>query len=303
MVPHELTPRKIRLPRTNSHSMVLITGGDSLVYERFSYLMQKEFGDLVTAWYQCETKLPIDAYLIYAYLLYKGQRGKGGSDKRVFQQKMDDLKWPKSLLEKRRKQWAACERKLFQQETKELKQYARLEPVIVKNHNSKEFISSIKKLSPYFLLSLSGPLYQKQLLESIRGIAINQHAGWSPDYKGCNTIDWALYQRNLNCVGSTVHITTAAVDAGPILRRSHPCLVNSDTPESCYARVLALGTELTIEVVRDIISNKEVIVYDQPQDEGVTYLNWRLNKKILKAIYRDFSQGWLQEELLRLKSI
>ena len=103
-------------------------------------------------------------------------------------------------------------------------------------------------------------------------------------------------------VGSTVHITTGSADAGPILRRSHPCLIDTDSPESCFAKVVALGTELMIEVVKDIISNKEVIVYDQPMTEGRTYLNSELGRNILKTVYRDFSTNWLKNELLRLRN-
>ena len=197
---------------------------------------------------------------------------------------------------------ASCEKKLFEQEICELRQDAKLKPVLVKDPNSKEFMECIRKLSPYFFLSHSGPLFKKELLESIRGVAINQHAGWSPTYKGAATTEWALYHRNLDYVGSTVHITTTGADAGPILRRSHPCLVSSDTIESCFARVAALGTELMIEVVKGIISNKEILVYDQPVDVGKTYITSQLDRSALRAIYRDFSDNWLERELLRLSS-
>ncbi|GAG04730.1 unnamed protein product, partial [marine sediment metagenome] len=54
MIPHELTPRKIKLPETNNHSIVLITE-DRPRHQRFAYRIQKEFGDLVLAWYHLGT--------------------------------------------------------------------------------------------------------------------------------------------------------------------------------------------------------------------------------------------------------
>ena len=48
MIPHELSPRRIKLPETNDHSIVIITR-NQLRHQRFAYRMQKEFGDLVVA--------------------------------------------------------------------------------------------------------------------------------------------------------------------------------------------------------------------------------------------------------------
>lgn len=324
MIPHELSPRKLKLPETDSPSIVLITR-DSLMHQRFAYRIQKEFGDLVLAWYEfrpkssfahakgageklsvfskkAKEKLPPKIEGVRRYIRSKGLMGEIKLSFIWVSQLLQTLFLDTYLLEKYRRRLASYEKKLFGEEIKELKRYAKLSPIAVEDPGSKEFIEDVRKLNPYFFLSLGGPLYKKELLESIRGIAINQHAGWSPAFKGGNTIEWALYHRSLNYVGNTVHITTTGADAGPILRRSHTCLISEDTPETCFARTVALGIELLIEVVGEIISNKETVVYDQPINEGLTCLGSRLDGNILKAIYRDFSNSWLKKELLRIRS-
>ena len=81
-------------------------------------------------------------------------------------------------------------------------------------------------------------------------------------------MEWALYHRRLDCVGATVHVATADLDGGRRFRRAHAALTPWDTPEACFARVVALGTELLCETVQQIIDSKDIVVYDQPLDRA-----------------------------------
>ncbi len=171
-----------------------------------------------------------------------------------------------------------AEQALFGQEVADLESSVLCQPVKIHpaDVNSPAFVHEIERLSPYFLLTLGGPLYKKSLLDAVRGIAINQHAGHSPELRGSNTTEWALYHRNLDHVSATVHLTTSGADAGPILRRSNPCLFPSDDVNTVFARVVALGTELMIESVQEIIADKNVIIFPQPLRTGKTYLSKQL---------------------------
>jgi methionyl-tRNA formyltransferase len=134
-------------------------------------------------------------------------------------------------------------------------------------------------------------------LKTARGAAINQHAGHSPEYKGSHTILWPLYHRRLEYVSNTVHITRSGADSGPILRRSNPCLFKDDTPASIMSRSVALGTELMIEVVREIINHKQLPVFNQSIHTGKTYLGAEADRSVRESIIRDFQQGWLDMAL------
>lgn len=326
MIPHELTSKKIKLKETDNHTIVLVTS-NSIGHRRFAYRIQKEFGDLVLAWYQLgnpNTSNNIGNIKKKLSLLYKKindrlftnykienlgyySRNKGLMKiiKKAFFLSLSSIYSviiDTYLFQKQRRRQISCEKRLFHPEIEELRQYSKLLPITVQDPNSKQFIGSIKKLNSYFLLSLDIPFYKKELLENVRGIVINHHVGWSPTYKGSHTIEWALYHRDLNHLGSTVHIASTGTDANKILRRSHPCLIDTDTPESCFSRVVALGTELIIEVVREIMANKEIIIYDQHEDQGMTYESIKFDGKVLRYIYRDFSKNWLKKEISRIKN-
>jgi len=319
MLPLELKGKVIKLPETDSHTIVIITG-KSLRHKRFSYRIQKEFGKSVVAWYELDS----DYEVKYAKTTGNQDRGSSFSDSKS----KKFLRLSKEIIpcifkgglvktvsrslssfrykrEKRSDDLGdmRAQKELFEKEVEGLKAFAVVEPEKINpaDVHTSFFIDQIKGLDPYFFLTLGGPIYKMPLLEVIRGIGINQHAGHSPVLRGANTIKWALYNRSLNYVSSTIHMLTCDVDGGPILRRSNPCIFPHDSVGKIKARVVALGTELMIEVVKDIINNKNVRIFEQPKTIGKTYLSEEYTRHIRSSIARDFEAGWLTKELERLR--
>ena len=202
---------------------------------------------------------------------------------------------------RRRPSQREVERLLFEKELERLRRTAHLKPRSVDNPNSQEIVEWVRSVQPYFLLTIGDTICDKPLRECVKGLALNQHDGWCPEYKGSHTAYWALYQRDVSHLGNTVHILTGGMDSDPILRRSTACLIPGDTPESCFARSVALGTELMCEAVHEIIRTNKITVYDQPPELGRTYLERQLDENIKQSIDRDFEAGWLQNELIRLR--
>jgi len=309
MFPLELKPKTIKFPFTNTHNIVIVTG-NNLRHRRFAYRLLKEFGKLVIAWYELDpiiqpqknkqvrenetskTNKAIEINRrIISHITTHG----------ILESLIKPIKDIKTWYQIRNyyKSPAKTEQKLFQREIEELMPYAHIQPHRINPSfvHGNDFIHQIKKIDPYFFLTLGGPLYKKELLHSIRGVSINQHAGHSPDLKGSQTIEWALYHRSLKHVSSTVHITVTGADAGPILRRSSPCVFYNDDVPTINARVVALGTELMIEVVQHIIKNKNITCFEQPKYIGKTYLSKEFNRDIITFIQSDFNNDWLKKAL------
>ena len=194
------------------------------------------------------------------------------------------------------------EQRLFGAEVQSLRKSSHLQPIRVSDPNSPVVISQVASLNPYLIVTLGGAIYRQKLLNTAEGLALNQHDGWYPDYKGTGTVDWTLYHRDITRLGNTVHILTSSLDGGPILRRSTACLLGNDTRESCFARIVALGTELMCEVVADVIRNDHLTVYDQGDGRGFTYLGADLKGEVTRAVERDLRNGFLSFELSRLRN-
>ena len=302
-------------PASEPRSIAILTGAD-LRHRRFALLVQREFPKLAKAWFECPafSLNPIRGL---------GRRDGGGFEllqrarKRLLAGRSSGTlpagvapltDAPGSLrtlyyLRKRRAGQLASEKRLFSDEVAELMATRQLDPEPVSDPNGPEFLAQLKALNPYFLLVLGGPLLRSEVLACARGLALNQHAGWSPDYKGSHTIEWALYHRDLDAVGATVHLMSAGADAGPILRRARAALLPEDTLEDCFSRVVALGSDLMVEVLREVIAGHTLPVLKQDPAAGRTYRGHELDGKVLARLYRDFASGWLAEELVRRRRI
>ena len=165
--------------------------------------------------------------------------------------------------------------------------------------NTPQFCKTLKDHNAYFIVSLGGPLLSNKVIESINGVALNQHSGHSPNYRGSKTIEWALYHRDIKSLSNTVHLTTTSADSGPIIRRSNICLHPDDNPHDIFFKSVALGTELIIEVIKEIISKKNILVFKQPKFVGKTYLSKELSGNILVSIIKDFKNKWLMQALYK----
>ena len=90
------------------------------------------------------------------------------------------------------------------------------------NKCSLSLLSDFLKSDIYFVF---GSSYIKGELVDflIKHKAINIHAGVAPYYRGADCNFWALYDNNPHLVGTTIHLLSKGLDAGPIL--SMPCLL------------------------------------------------------------------------------
>jgi methionyl-tRNA formyltransferase len=76
----------------------------------------------------------------------------------------------------------------------------------------------------------------------------------SPYFRGTATNFWALEQGLPECVGATVHLATASVDAGPILRQFRPPLEPGDDLHDAGCKVViaaAAGLPDTVAAYAD----------------------------------------------------
>lgn len=284
MIPAEIEPTTLKLPPFDQPRIVVITGS-AIRHTRFAMRVQAEFPGLVVAWLQVVPPPPASGTRPRRFTRSNAKRAlRLLSNPRPIVDAV--LKRIRRLRNSRDSQQDA-EQELFGAEILALQSKCYVQPTVVANPNAHEAIENIRRLDPYFILTLGGAIYGKELRACARGLAINQHDGWCPEYRGSRTIEWALYHRDLTKVANTVHVLTDGMDSGPILRRATCCLVEDETIESCFARSVALGTELMCEAVGEIIETGIARVFPQPQFGGYTFLERTMTDEMKDAIRRD----------------
>ena len=96
-------------------------------------------------------------------------------------------------------------------------------------------------------------------VEQWRGKMLNIHPALLPSYKGLHTHERALAD-GVKIHGCTVHFVVPDMDAGPIVAQSAVPVLDSDTPETLAARVLAREHAIYPMALRQVASGAAGIV-------------------------------------------
>ena len=93
--------------------------------------------------------------------------------------------------------------------------------------NDEECVKCAKDKNPDVVFLFGTKILGDVWLDSFENI-INLHLGLSPFYRGSATLFWPFVNKELSCVGATIHLAVKDVDAGPILERVKPNLELGD---------------------------------------------------------------------------
>ncbi len=133
--------------------------------------------------------------------------------------------------------------------------------------------------------------------ELVRKKAINIHMGVSPYYRGSSCNFWAIYDKNPEMVGATIHFLTEGLDSGDILFHAFPKAekINSFM---LGMKAVAAGQDALIEKIRSgeilkmtpIKCNKQLEIrcgkyVDFTDEVAINYLNNKLtNEEIYNSL-------------------
>lgn len=100
---------------------------------------------------------------------------------------------------------------------------------------------------------------------------INMHLGLSPYYRGSGTNFWALYNKEPQYVGVTIHYLDKGIDSGEMIVQGRPEITGDDTPHSIGNKTISVGVDLIIELLKKIEQGKEIKSQKQDLSLGKLY--------------------------------
>ena len=118
----------------------------------------------------------------------------------------------------------------------------------------KEILKLLKK-KKINLICLAGfmRILSKNFIQNFKGQILNIHPSLLPKYKGLNTHDRAIKNKD-RYSGCTVHFVTAKLDSGKIIIQKKVKINKKDTPRTLANKVLAEEHKLYPEAILKIIS-------------------------------------------------
>lgn len=151
--------------------------------------------------------------------------------------------------------------------------------------NGPELEAELRRGRPDLLVVHGAPLLHERIFGVPAFGTINVHYGIAPKYRGTSTLFWALYRRDFEHVGVTVHRVTSDLDGGPVLGHALPNL----HPDDDEAAVLASSARVAAELV---VAYLERCQRGQPPSGVVLPLGPPPHRKAERSIAHDVAYWW-----------
>jgi len=85
------------------------------------------------------------------------------------------------------------------------------------NDDENVYVYLEESRSDYFLV-LGGSIIKGEVINKFKGLWVNGHGGVLPEYRGLCSEYWAIKNKELNMIGSTIHYLSEQIDLGVILK-------------------------------------------------------------------------------------
>ena len=96
------------------------------------------------------------------------------------------------------------------------------------------------------------------VFDAFPGAILNTHPALLPDFKGAHAVRDA-FAAGVEVTGTTVHVATLDVDAGPILAQEAVPVLPDDTVESLHERIKVVERRLYPATIRQILERNSVL--------------------------------------------
>jgi folate-dependent phosphoribosylglycinamide formyltransferase PurN len=122
--------------------------------------------------------------------------------------------------------------------------------------NSNETIEVLQDLEPNVVVVSGTRIISASVLNSVKAVFINMHAGITPAYRGVHGGYWALVQNDRDACGVTIHEVDTGVDTGRILAQVRIAPNESDNFATYGFLQIAAGLPLLKKAVRDAFNGQ-----------------------------------------------
>ena len=93
---------------------------------------------------------------------------------------------------------------------------------------------------------------EKPMFDAFEGRVMNTHPSLLPAFPGAHAVDDAL-AAGVKVTGTTVHVATAEVDAGPILAQEAVPVLDGDTAAALHERIKQVERRLYPDTIREFL--------------------------------------------------
>ena len=120
---------------------------------------------------------------------------------------------------------------------------------LVPHINHPDVAALADRLKPDIIAIFGTSLLKGPLLTKGRLGILNLHGGLSPEYRGADCTFWALYNREPEKIGCTLHFIDAGIDTGKLIAHVCPEVREGDDELTLFWRAVQDSAEVYVEAI------------------------------------------------------
>ena len=97
-----------------------------------------------------------------------------------------------------------------------------------------------------------------EFFTTFKGVLLNIHPALLPAFKGEKAVQDAL-DAGVKITGTTIHIATPELDAGPIIEQEAIRVMNGDTVDTLHERIKQVERPLYTRVLRELLAGTRIL--------------------------------------------
>jgi len=119
------------------------------------------------------------------------------------------------------------------------------------NINDPEPCRLVGEAHPDLTIVMGTSILKRDMLAATGPNTINIHGGFLPHYRGNHCFFFALYQRDFDKIGSTIHFIDRGIDTGDIIEIVVPPIEATDNAEKLYCKAERLAIHRLVAIIQN----------------------------------------------------
>ncbi|MCB0116533.1 MAG: hypothetical protein KDD84_20685 [Caldilineaceae bacterium] len=151
--------------------------------------------------------------------------------------------------------------------------------------NSPQTVETLRTLAPDLLILGQTGIIRKRVIQIPKVGTLNAHPAILPYYRGIDCERWAIFNRDFDKIGSSVHWVDVGVDTGSIIQTKRHVLTPGETLHSLETNLENLSVGLMADVVASLSGGEEIEAIAQNSEQGQQFYKMpRKYERVVKNI-------------------
>jgi folate-dependent phosphoribosylglycinamide formyltransferase PurN len=161
----------------------------------------------------------------------------------------------------------------------------------VVSHNDAQTLQLLDEVKPHIIAVYGTGIIRRDVIRRASVGILNMHTGLSPEYRGSDSVFWAIHNQEPHRIGVTLHLLDEGVDSGAILATDRPSIQREDDEHTLFAKCVQIGAARYADAVARVLDGRATpVVQDLQIGRSYRFVDrsvraeWRVARLIRRGV-------------------